>query len=99
MRPFDLIDGKKIDLDNDLHRKVVRRRNKDLNEAIKNGTNYYILKKHLTLELKCLKCGTLLSAETSSLEDCDPIEPSVECKPCKIRYSYDYKNKNYKLII
>lgn len=105
LRPFDLIDGKKIDLSIQSHRDEVVKRNKALEKAIKNGIEFYDcrVKISLNVKLNCPVCG--FDAEGEVEDDYDgyfEIEkfiPTIECSCCKTKFYYSKIDDTYDLKI
>lgn len=97
--PFQKIDGKPIDLNNQQHRDIVMQRNKKLEYAIENGLCVTKVKINVfvDVEFDCLKCGTSLDERVSIEHGVDIFEfeldselggSSVKCKCCETRYVY-----------
>lgn len=102
-RPFDYVNDKKIDLSLQEHRDEVLKRNKELQEVVKNGiyiNDYKIkVKVIVRVEIPCFVCGTHL--EEDSTEDFEDFTlnysnfPTLKCSCCKTVYDYDLKNDRY----
>ena len=95
-RPFDYIDGKKIDLSNLKHRDIVINRNKKLEKSLREGLaeNHAKIEITITASLDCIVCGT--SIETSEYDTYDYTDyhiheniPTIKCSCCKTKYIYD----------
>lgn len=107
-RPFDLIDGKKIDLNNQSHRNIVIQRNKTLQKALEEGI--CILDKIVNIKvitrvtIDCLVCGSTIDED--NVEDFKDVMneypsrlPTIKCSCCKTSYHYHKNDDTYNLSI
>lgn len=106
-KPFDFIDGKKVDLNNQLHRDIIIQRNKKLQKGIDEGI-YIFDSKDLKIkiiarvEIDCLVCGSHVEEdEDNDIDDAynkfaDNLLPkSFKCVTCKSSYHFDSKEDSY----
>lgn len=108
-RPFDFIDGKKLDINNQSHRDIVIKRNKELQKALDEGvfifeSNNVKIKVITRVTIDCLVCGSAIDEENvENFEDvCDGYYsklPTVKCSCCKASYHYHERHENYHLKI
>lgn len=109
-RPFDFIEGKKVDLNNQQHRDVIIQRNKELQKAIDEGisifeTNNLKVKIISRVEITCYVCGSHI--EEDDVNDLDDVYNSypdkylpklLKCNCCKAKYSYHSHSDSYYVI-
>ena len=98
-RAFDLINGDKIDLNNEVHRQIVINRNKTLEKALKEDLETDKLSVTLNIYLDCVKCGNTLNTtkydlDPESLFDGNVADelPRIKCAECGTSYSI-YENE------
>ena len=93
-RPFDYIDNKKIDLTIQEHRDVVIKRNKELQQRLKEGIYIFDDSKIkasiiVRIELLCFVCGTQIEEDSKeNLDDFDLSNknfPTLKCDCCKTK--------------
>ena len=101
-RPFDFIGKELIDLNNEAHRKVVLKRNKDLAKAIKRGLELFDIEISISCEATCLKCGGHLESVASfgfddfgDYEDMTEAIPSMKCGICLTVYKYNITEQSF----
>lgn len=91
--PFEKINGEKIDLSRQDHRDEIIKRNKDLDNAVKNGMFSGVnLTVSIVCQIECLKCGSLIEGKSSNIDlNSDLYEevPIVRCGYCKTKYVYN----------
>lgn len=104
--PFEKIDGKPIDVNNQQHRDIVIQRNKKLEFAIDNGLSVekVTFEVEVDIKLSCLKCGSSLQSTIRSYYvDCistydleDEISGNkIECGCCQTSYTYNSRTKTF----
>lgn len=93
-RPFDYINGKKIDVNNPEHQSIIIKRNKNLEAIVSNEFQLDELTNEVDLSFKtdCPKCGTKIHYETTIDIDwrliqniADHVE-DINCTSCNFKY-------------
>ncbi len=86
-RPFDYINGNKIDVNNPEHQEVILHRNRKLESAKKIGLiiGDTKVKVTVTVELECPRCGTTLENESDYLDPYEVQEEVIDVLPQKLK--------------
>ena len=102
-RPYDYINGAPFDSSNEEHVKEVIRRNKKLENILKEGIElchdcYVRITAEVTFE--CPKCGTNVCSETTEnyhgyADEIFNELPNVTCKCCRTHYSYNPSEERF----
>ncbi|MBT0607610.1 hypothetical protein [Aequorivita echinoideorum] len=105
-RPFDTINGEKVDFNNPEHVKIILERNKRLENLSSKHFELYNLKPKLTvnIEFECPACGYLIEKD-NEIDPDDMEEPISEhftgfsCKCCGVKIGKILFSDSYKLSV
>lgn len=106
--PFEKIDGKPIDFNNQQHRDIVIKRQKTLNNTLENGLCITKVRVNIKVEVEfqCVKCGNDISEyliqdygiDIYEFElDLSIVGTHVKCLCCKTKYVYSYRDEVFYL--
>jgi hypothetical protein len=100
MAEYDRIYGKKIDVNNPEHQKVILKRNSLLKKCVETGIDLEdtdLIQVNVDITIKCVKCGNdvdlrLWNVDIDKVKIVKEFPPELKCNTCNTNYILNESN-------